>query len=158
MKMVKYINNINQLSTRKLNILSRKIVQEYMPKYIHKNIMIQSSIVRKQTNKISDKTIKEIISQNFDCDFVSYRNRFVDSYKIRIQQVKNEYDGTLYCVYFSDKISIYYIDKSNYHNVGSYSTKQHKNNSNEAQISFYKSNIQTLKRYNVKNISYDKLV
>lgn len=151
-----YIANISTFAPRKLNQLSRMIVQKQ--DIDTEDYMVQSAVVRKQKKSVKMKTIKDFLSEASVPDFVKYINRKKSDFLCNVQQIKTEYKGVYFVMYFDNAVATYCINKKDYDRFYSYSHSQHKNNSNEQQIQITKSNMAELDRCLVSKFSYEELM
>lgn len=151
-----YITNISTLAPRKLNQLSRMIINKQ--RINTKDYMVQSAVVRKQTKKTNMKTIKDFLAEASVPTFVKYNNRKKSTFLCNIQQIKKEYKGVYFVMYFDNAVATYCINKKDYTKFYSYSLSQHANNRNENQILVTKNTMSELDHYLVKKFSYDELV
>lgn len=151
-----YVTNISTFAPRKLNQLSRMIINKQQINT--KDYMVQSAVVRKQSKKTKMKTIKDFLSEASVPTFVKYNNRKKSTFLCNIQQIKKEYKGVYFVMYFDNAVATYCINKTDYTKFYSYSLSQHANNRNENQILVTKNTMSELDHYLVQKFSYDELV
>ena len=122
-----YIENIATLNTRRLNVVTKGIVNDFT---------------------------------DFDTtnQMVLYSQRYNHRFTCTIQQIKSEYSGVVFVLYFSDVAAIYQVNRAELKYLPTYCTKQHKDNHNEAQFTVNNKNIDFFEDYLVRLVSYNSII
>lgn len=150
-----YIENIYGLRTRLLNRITRGIVNDFAEDIETTNKMIQSSIVVEKCAK--EKSYIDLIRMPNYPSFVSWKDKNKKNYICNVQQIKNKYDGVVFCLYFREGVAIYDISMEDICNLPFCSSKQHADNLNEKQFFVNKKNIDKLSYWFVKYVQYSDM-
>lgn len=97
--------------------------------------MVLSSVCRvKNTQCLSEKNYIDFVINFKKSEYVKYNDRFNKNWACNIQQIKKEYNGVAFLIYYEDCVALYKINKNNYAKIKNFSSKQHKGNNNECQL------------------------
>ena len=154
-----YIENISSLNTRKLNQVTRGIINDFVILDINNytnNYMILSSVVASNNNSV--KNYIDLIKYSYPKTFYSWSQRREGKYKCNIQQIKKEYSGVFVCLYFSDCVAIYCLEQEDILNLPSLYKWQHADNSNEAQFAINQNNITLFDDYLIGLLKYEDII
>lgn len=151
-----YITNINTLSPKKLNWLSRCIINR-MGINAGDN-MVQSTVVREKTLASLDMTVNTMLTKGTKHTFVSYNKRTYSDFLCNIQQIKNKFDGVYFVMYYRNCAAAYYIPKNKYSTFARYSKSQHNSNTDEKQIFINSHNVYQLEPYFINKVKYSSLI
>ena len=150
-----YIENIATLNTRRLNVVTKGIVNDFTD-FDTTNQMILSSMVIRKTRL--DQTYVSLIENGDKKKFIPYSQRCNHRFNCTIQQIKSEYSGVVFVLYFSDVAAIYQVNRAELKYLPTYCTKQHKDNHNEAQFTVNNKNIDFFEDYLVRLVSYNSII
>lgn len=146
-----YIENIYKLPTRKLNTLSKKIVERYVNGY--DNCMIQSAVIINKKDDVK-RDIFDIVKNSYRPKFVCLSKVSKSKFWCSIQQIKNKYDYIMFLMYFKTGVSIYCIEKSHLNSFSGFRNYQHSGNVDEKQLFVTQDNFQELNNYLLQYIQY----
>ena len=151
-----YIANISTLSPKKLNWLSRSIINRMG---INTNDdMVQSSVIREKTLASLDMSLNTMLTKGTKHKFVPYGKRTYSNFLCNIQQIKDKFSGVYFVMYYRNCASVYYIPKNKYSTFSRYVKCQHSGNTNEKQIFINSCNVCQLEPYFIKNVKYSSLI
>lgn len=150
-----YIENIATLNTRRLNVVTKGIVNDFTD-FDTTNQMVLSSMAIRKTRL--DQTYVSLIENGDKKKFIPYSQRYNHRFNCAIQQIKSEYSGVVFVLYFSDVVAIYQVNRAELKYLPTYCTKQHKDNHNEAQFTVNNKNIDFFEDYLVRLVSYNSII
>lgn len=150
------IREIAKLRTRNLKNLTASIFEDNF-NYSTNNYMMLSSIckVSCNTQKITKDTYRTFYNNIIPDLYVKFKNRDKDTkWECNIQQVKREYAGVIFAIYFSDLVCFYKIEMTEFIKNA---VSQHRDNLNELQYMVRNNNIRDFDRFIIGILKYEDI-